>query len=525
LLKAFDQMANDASQVNFDKEMDVEAIRVLLGDIGTTDGGRVRFSGSVNMASMNSLAGIPYKHICIVGMNYDVWPNQQREPGFDLMQKQWRVGDRNQSDNDRYTTLQLILSAKESLYFSYTGHNIHNGEEIPPSVLLSEILDANGKLGCKISTIQHPMHIYSPGNFSKENPFQSSHSQWLESAKKIGLGCKEFPILCDSPILCKQSDDMHNNENLIIDFEDLCRFFQNPQSHFLRNTLGIFIRDDSKEWNNTEPFNLDGFVDSKVRNIAFGYKKSSSIASNSNVSYAITQASGILPHGEYGEILQQIEQEKVDDFYDTLEPEFLTPVLPPYNIDLKLKSPSGEILIIGTLRNLRAEGLLISQVDDLYHYQKIQLWLQHLILCCVQPKGVICETQIHYLSDGFLKFSTPKNPQELLSYWINAYLTGQRQPLSFFDKTSWAYAEPFYKKGISFDDINREDKTIEKVFTSAIKAARAKWHDNYQYTGQHARPANQYIYRGQEPLEDDFQQLAVTLLKLSYLLEFFSQKA
>ncbi|MFK5950654.1 MAG: exodeoxyribonuclease V subunit gamma [Methylococcales bacterium] len=506
LLKAFNQLADDATQVNYDKKLDVKAIRILIGDAGTTSGGNVRLSGSVNIASMNSLAGLPFKHICIIGMNYDAWPNQQREPGFDLMQKQWRVGDRNQSDNDRYTTLQLILSAKESLYLSYTGHNIHNGEEIPPSVLLSEILDVNKKLGCKISTIKHPMHVYSPNNFSKKNPLQSSHSQWLETAKKVGFGRKEFPTLCDKAILSEASNKQ-DKQNLKIDFEDLCRFFQNPQSYFLHNSLGIFLRDDSKEWHNTEPFNLDGFVDSKVRQIAFAY------SNNSSISRTMARASGILPHGEFGEILQQIEQEKVDDFYNTLEAEFLSPVIPPYTFNLKLQSTSGEISIIGTLRNLRPDGLLISQVDDLYHYQKIQLWLQHLILCCVQPKGVSCETQIHYLNDGYLKFTTPNKPQELLSYWLSAYLDGQKQPLSFFDKTSWAYATPFYKKGIAYKDCNREDKAVDKVFTAALKAARAKWHDNYQYAGQHAKSANQYIYRGYEPLGEDFQQLAVTLLK------------
>jgi len=200
----------------------------------------------------------------------------------------------------------------------------------------------------------------------------------------------------------------------------------------------------------------------------------------------------------------------VDEFYETLESEFLSSVLPPYMVELKL----DKITIIGTLRNLRPEGLLISQVDDLYHHQKIQLWLQHLLLCCVRPEEIKCETQIHYLNNGLLKFSLPDNPEELLSEWLAAYLQGQQQPLAFFDKTSWAYAEVFYKKEKKGkNDNNEEADKLEELTAAALIAAQKKWDDNYNFAGQNAKPANQYIYRGHVPLNIDFQDLAITLLK------------
>jgi len=546
LLQLFDQLATDAEQINYQQALDVEAISVLIKEGVSASSRGSGLSGSVNFASMNTLASIPFKHICILGMNYDAWPNKQREPGFDLIQQKRRLGDRIRSDDDRYLTLQLILSAKESLYFSYTGHNIHNGAEIPPSVLLSEILDANERLGCKIKTVQHPMHIYSSNNFIKKNPLQSHNHQWLETAKHIGLGCKNFPVLCDSP-LQKNKEGLTSEDVLVedalddiieeivhIDFDDVCRFFQNPQSYFLRNSLGVFIADDTKEWSNNEPFDLGNFVDKQVRQIALDIKINSSNG-NHGSSYQMSRASGILPHGQYGEILQKSEQEKVDDFYEYLDEEFLSQVLPPHGINLELTlndknndiNKAKKIKLVGALRNLRPEGLLSYQVSDLYLYQKIQLWLNHLLLCSLRPEGITCETRLHYLNNKQLEFNQPDNPEELLSQWISAYLQGLQQPLPFFDKTSWAYADTSFKgqkklekyKPKEGQDNNVEQETrhkltekIEELKNKSLGSARSKWHDEYRQLGQKLKPANHYIYRGHEPFENDFGNLAINLL-------------
>jgi exodeoxyribonuclease V gamma subunit len=52
-----------------------------------------------------------------------------------------RRGDRSRRNDDRYLFLEAILSARERLYISYVGQSIQDNTLIPPSVLVSELID------------------------------------------------------------------------------------------------------------------------------------------------------------------------------------------------------------------------------------------------------------------------------------------------------------------------------------------------------------------------------------------------
>ena len=478
LMQVFYLLANNAQQASYEKSVDIEAITVLLKEGIASNAFGVRLSGSVNIASLSSLASLPFKQVCLLGMNFDSWPSQQRPPGFDLMAKNIRAGDRNRSIDERYLTLQLILSAKEGLYLSYTGRDIHNGEEIPPSVLLSELMNISGQF--KIHP--HPMHVYSPNNFSNDSLFQSHYSMWLHTAQRVGQGRKSFPLLCHSKNL-PGSEDTKN-----INMEDVLRFFSNPQAYFLRHQLGIFLTEASKNWENIEPFDLSDFADSKVRKVALNQ----SMNGTASDAAMVTRAMGLLPHGQYGDILQQIEQEKVDTLIEGLSDVYSSPVLAPLTADISIAG----FQLSGDLRDLRFEGQLFVQADDLYPYQKIQFWIQHLFLCCVKPRDINLVTRIYALG-GELVFTAPENPQELLVLWLESFHQGQSSPLSFYAKVSWEYAKVFNKK---FDE--------EK----ALVAAKKKWDDNFYFPGENAKPTNKYLYRGHDPLDSNFQNLAQRLL-------------
>tara|TARA_R110001599_G_scaffold67867_4_gene191388 strand:+ start:7924 stop:11061 length:3138 start_codon:yes stop_codon:yes gene_type:complete len=484
-LKLLDKLKNQTQQTDYEGTLSVQEIIVLLNENFASTVNSGRLSGVVNFTNMNTLTGIPFKHICLLGMNYDAWPTQQKEPGFDLLQNKSsdhkRSGDRNKANDERYLTLQLILAAQESLYISYVGRNIHNGEKVPPSVLVSELLDCCSQNAITLSLQQHSIHIYSAGNYTTSSYLHSHDQKWLAVAQRVGHGKREIPRLFEQTL--KEIAPI-----LFIEFDDLCSFFQNPQNSFLRQSLGIYIRDETNEWLNTEPFNLADFADSSIRSIALTQAK----VGRANTSMAMAQASSKLPHGLQGEILQNIEQETVDALLENIEPEFLEKTLAPIAVDLHIEG----INVAGALRNLRPEGQLLLITDKLYPWQKIQVWLKHLLLCCANPDGIQCITKIVSL-DETLVFEKIEAPELLLNEWIKAYRDGSLSPLPFFAKVSYEYAMVFAKKG-------DED--------AALKKAKDKWEDGYDFPGERSKPANEFIYRGHSPLDSDFKKLAQTLL-------------
>ncbi|HBY48263.1 MAG TPA: hypothetical protein DEH09_02885, partial [Alcanivorax sp.] len=43
--------------------------------------------------------------------------------------------------DDRYLFLEALLSARDSLYISWTGRNVRDNSERPPSVLVAQLRD------------------------------------------------------------------------------------------------------------------------------------------------------------------------------------------------------------------------------------------------------------------------------------------------------------------------------------------------------------------------------------------------
>ena len=78
------------------------------------------------------------------------------------------MGDRNRRNDDKYLFLEALLSARNRLYVSYVGQSIQDNTRIPPSVLVSELIDyikdGFGFFEDQIVTL-HRLQAFSPEYF------------------------------------------------------------------------------------------------------------------------------------------------------------------------------------------------------------------------------------------------------------------------------------------------------------------------------------------------------------------------
>jgi hypothetical protein len=86
------------------------------------------------------MRSIPFKQVCLLGMNDGVYPRTLAPMGFDLMAVAGRRGDRSRRDDDRYLFLEALLSAQQGLYISYQGFSAQDNSDKVPSVLLAELI-------------------------------------------------------------------------------------------------------------------------------------------------------------------------------------------------------------------------------------------------------------------------------------------------------------------------------------------------------------------------------------------------
>src|SRR5205814_1164059 len=91
-----------------------------------------------------------------------------------------RGGDRSRRDDDRYMLLEALLGARERLIVTYVGRGVHDNRPIPPSVVVSELLDAiaqgfvlppNAGAHASIEDrlcVRHRLHAFSPRCFEPD---------------------------------------------------------------------------------------------------------------------------------------------------------------------------------------------------------------------------------------------------------------------------------------------------------------------------------------------------------------------
>jgi len=99
--------------------------------------------GAVSFGTLLPMRAIPFRVVCLLGMNDGDYPRRHDVPDFDLMAmpEQPRPGDRSRREDDRYLFLEALLSARDALYVSWVGRSARDNAELPPSVLVGQLRD------------------------------------------------------------------------------------------------------------------------------------------------------------------------------------------------------------------------------------------------------------------------------------------------------------------------------------------------------------------------------------------------
>ncbi len=209
--------------------------------------------GGITFCPILPVRSIPYKVIAMLGMNGDIFPRKQTVLGFDLMNFEERIGDRNVRNNDKYLFLETILAARQQLYLSYIGKSAQDNTELPPSLLVEELIDYL-KLGLTKETIEkyiifnHPLHGFSDKYYCKNSKFYTYLGG--ETHNEIrGLDTSFTP----------------DTEFDLLHLDSLIQFFKEPFKWFYNKTLSIYYSDDDHSFIETEPFELDKLQEWKLK--------------------------------------------------------------------------------------------------------------------------------------------------------------------------------------------------------------------------------------------------------------------
>jgi len=481
LYAAFTSLKTVRETSGFDGRIGLEALRDTLNGLLEHNAESFGFlGGKVTFCAMLPMRSIPLKVVCLVGMNDGVFPRNPRPPAFSLMAARRTRGDRSIRDEDRYLFLEAIMSAGDCLYISYTGQNDRDNTGLPPSVVVSELIDYIQRAfvledtdSAPVIVTRHRLQAFSEDYFNGANDsrlfsYAGENRDALEARRISGQSKRAFirSPLADDPQLWKE-----------LDLQQLIRFLHNPARAFLAGRMNLRPYDPAEEIEEQEPFALKGLDGYSLKQ-----ELTTKILNNELLDgqYEAARARGMLPPLLAGRIA-----------FDALLTEcraFASHVAGQQGAmleSLTFELPVQDTLLGGMLKDLHLGRHLRWRCSRMKGKDRLSLWCEHLLLNSIAPAGYPRESML-ICTDLTLTLPALDNAAELLADLLALYREGLCRPLHFFPQSSFLY------------------------LTAGISKAEDQWNGTgYPQTGaESSDPSFALCFGGQDVLDDEFRGLA-----------------
>jgi exodeoxyribonuclease V gamma subunit len=490
LRTALQGLGETQEEAGFGEALDLAVLKSWLHQLLRVEKSPHGFlSGGVTFCSLLPMRAIPFKIVCLLGMNDGDFPRPHFNLSFDLMSRNPRLGDRSPRHDDRYLFLEALLSARHQLYISYVGQSVRDDAILPPSVLVSELLDylatvcppGEGRAAAAGFVTRHrlqPFHpaYFQPGSFLFSYSEENCHAAMrLAAGSDAGAGFWQgLPLLAP------------DNSGKEIELQDLVDFFVHPVRFFCRRRLGVELSGPDEAVDDNEPFSLNGLdrylLETELLDLLVQ-------KNNTEGQARLWKAKGLLPHGKVGEIAVRELQYEAGQFYGLLQ-QHLAPPVEPSLFRIKIE----DFLLCGRIDNLTEQGVLHARPARLKGRDLLRAWITHLILHAL-PSELPIKTVV-VARDRTVAFRPVREARQLLEQLFKLFLQGQQEPLPFMSETSYQFA--------LYACLGQPDR--------AMKEANAAWYGRYGGTGESGDPYLGFRYQhGADPLDQRFMEMAIRI--------------
>lgn len=265
-LAALDQALNDwtraADQANFADAVPLAVARSAWLEALKVPKLEQRFrAGGVTFCTLMPMRAIPFKMVCLLGMNDGDYPRRSPRADFDLLGLAHlsRPGDRSRRDDDRQLMLEALLSARRMLYVSWSGRSVRNNSEQPPSVLVSQLRDEIDALwgagSAERLTTVHPLQPFSRLYFEEGRDFRTYAKEW-RAAQTDPSAQPTAPHAAEPPLCLPPWESAQGLP--VISLAQLGRFLRQPVGTFFRERLQVHLESERSERPDEELFGLGG---------------------------------------------------------------------------------------------------------------------------------------------------------------------------------------------------------------------------------------------------------------------------
>ena len=491
-----------AAEAGFTGEITLDIIRSLfseeLGKLKTSPG---RLGSGITFCPMVPMRSIPFRVVCLLGMNDGEYPASGRAPSFDLTLKDPQPGDITRRDEDRYCFLEAFLSARDKLLITYCGQSDRNDKKRPPSVVVNELIDVLSERFVLPESDAVADECKRRKEWITEHPLQPFSLRYFEPAAAATRGLFSYSAgYCEGaralrsqsieqePFFTGPIDEQKMGAGEVIRIEELLRFFKSPAASFIKDRLKIYPGRLRRNLEEREPIELNQLDRYKI-----GDRILSLLIDELPIEeiQRILGASGLLPPGTPGTLLVDDLANEIHPIAEAIKAIRIEEELEPLPIDQEI----GDYRLQGQLGYIYPDALLRFGYSSFRHDRLLRVWIEHLVLCNEPGNHPRKSRFICRSSEGSgaksLYFEETSEPATYLKELLDLYTLGQSEPLLFFPKSSSAYLK-------KMQELNDESPEARE---KALKAAKDEWvEDEYRKGGNESlEEALRLLFRDASP--------------------------
>jgi exodeoxyribonuclease V gamma subunit len=383
LQRILDDIATSAPGTETPLTLELGDIRALLADRLRGRPTRANFrTGHLTVCTLVPMRSVPHRVVCILGLDDGEFPRRAPRDGDDLLLEDPHVGDRDPRAEDRQLLLDAVLAATERLIITYTGNDERTNLTRPPAIPVAELLDvvertvrSDGRPPREQVQIRHPLQPFDPRNFitgalTPGKPW-SFDQVALGGAKALTGPRQSRPPFLIEPLPPVASD--------LVELDSLVRFVEHPVRAFLRQRLGISVRESLDEVQDALPVELDG-----LQAWGVGQRLLEGLLAGAALEDCVRAelARGSLPPGKLadpilarvGPIVKQIAAEALKHGSG-----------PSVSLDVNLRLPDGRILA-GTVPGVYGDTIRRASYSKVRPKDRIAAWVRLLALSATRPE-------------------------------------------------------------------------------------------------------------------------------------------
>lgn len=470
-------------------------------------------TGAVTVCALTPMRSVPFRVVCLIGMDDGVFPRSASPRGFDAAASHPRAGDRDPREEDRNLLLEAILAAREHLVVCYTGQDARTGKPVAPAVPVGDLLDAIDDTVCAptgsnelglvlprhVLTRNHAVQPFSAAGF--ESPTTSSirtaHRRF-DARMHAAATALATPRAVVPPFLTFDMEFPEATPVTTVSVDELVAWLRKPLQTLVQRRLGLHLGDYSIALTDREPL-----VSSALDQWDIGRKAIAAYQSGvRSLEEATAQfaARGLIPPGAPGRLVAGAIWEKVELLASVID------VLgAPQRREIRVNIGAVRVSDAVDVHGSEIVRLTVSRAtrpaDQIEAYVNLVALLAsgHTDISAARIIGVGGEPA----QKQQVKFTPPADPMAALKSLVDLWAAARTRPLRLVEKTSHAFAQAFLSK--------------PENLRGAVDAAAKVWKSGPNHVGEDVDSTLSLVFESQAPYESDdgisadFQQLSLDL--------------